>query len=346
MSRNRVTIQNIAEACGLSRNTVSKVFNNRGTVPESTKQLVLEKAKEMGYFAILENTAVETPVQSQPRSIAVFSRSNALNHTFGLNFIKGFTDTVCRDGYVVQMYGLSEEEIESLQLPQNIALDNTVGILGIEMFDRAYIQYLCGLGIPAILADSYYGVQKTMIPCDVISMENYASICAITQQIIDAGAKTLGFVGDSHHCNSFYERYAGFCFVLHNAGIEVDKRVCIMEKDGDQYADLRWTEAQLRKMPYLPDAFVCANDFHALRVMLALKKMGISMPDDIMIAGFGDSAEASVIDTGLTTAEIPSNEMGIIAANVLLARISNKERPYGLTYIQTRPIFRGSTKSK
>ena len=62
MSRNRVTIQNIAEACGLSRNTVSKVFNNRGTVPESTKQLVLEKAKEMGYFSILENTAVETPV--------------------------------------------------------------------------------------------------------------------------------------------------------------------------------------------------------------------------------------------------------------------------------------------
>jgi LacI family transcriptional regulator len=244
------------------------------------------------------------------------------------------------------MYGLSEEEIGSLQLPQNIALDNTVGILGIEMFDRAYIQFLCDFGIPAILADGYYGFQKSLIPCDVISMENYASVRAITQQIIDAGAKTLGFVGDIHHCNSFYERWGGFCSVLKSAGIELDKQVCILEKDGVQYSDLSWTEAQLRKMPYLPDAFVCANDFHALRVMLALKKMGISMPDDIMIAGFGDSAEASVIDTGLTTAEIPSNEMGIIAANVLLARISNKERPYGLTYIQTRPIFRGSTKSK
>ena len=345
MSRNRVTIQNIAEACGLSRNTVSKVFNNRGTVPESTKQLVLEKAKEMGYFAILENSAVETPVQSQPRSIAVFSRSNSLTHKFGLKFIKGFTDTVCREGYVVQMYGLSEEEIGSLQLPQNIALDNTVGILGIEMFDRAYIQFLCDFGIPTILADGYYGFQKSLIPCDVISMENYASVRAITQQIIDAGAKTLGFVGDIHHCNSFYERWGGFCSVLKSAGIELDKQVCILEKDGVQYSDLSWTEAQLRKMPYLPDAFVCANDFHALRVMLALKKMGISMPDDIMIAGFGDSAEASVIDTGLTTAEIPSNEMGIIAANVLLARISNKERPYELAYIQTKPIFRGSTRS-
>jgi len=244
------------------------------------------------------------------------------------------------------MYGLSEEEIGSLQLPQNIALDNTVGVLGIEMFDRAYIQYLHDLGIPAILADSYYDVQKTLIPCDVISMENYASIRAITQQIIDAGAKTLGFVGDIHHCNSFYERWVGFCSVLSKAGIEIDKQVCIQEKDGEQYSDLSWTEAQLRKMPYLPDAFVCANDFHAVRVMLALKKMGISVPDDVMIAGFGDSAEASLIDTGLTTAEIPSNDMGIIAANMLLARIGNRERPYGLTYIQTKPIFRGSTKSK
>ena len=213
------------------------------------------------------------------------------------------------------------------------------------MFDRAYTQYLHNFGIPVILADSYYGVQRSLIPCDIISMENYASTREITQQIIDAGAKTLGFVGDIYHCNSFYERWAGFCSVLREANVEIDTRVCIHAEDGEQYSDLNWTEAQLRKMPYLPDAFVCANDFHAVRVMLALKKMGISIPDEIMIAGFGDFAEASIIDTGLTTAEIPSDEMGITAANMLLTRIGNKERPYGLVYMQTKPIFRGSTRA-
>ena len=49
MAKNRVTLQDIAAACGLSRNTVSKVFNSRGTVPESTRQQVLTKAREMGY---------------------------------------------------------------------------------------------------------------------------------------------------------------------------------------------------------------------------------------------------------------------------------------------------------
>ena len=47
MPYKRVTMQAIADACGLSRNTVSKVFNDRGDVPEATKALVLQKAREM-----------------------------------------------------------------------------------------------------------------------------------------------------------------------------------------------------------------------------------------------------------------------------------------------------------
>ena len=49
MALKRVTMQDIADACGLSRNTVSKVFNGRGSVPEPTKRLVLEKAQALGY---------------------------------------------------------------------------------------------------------------------------------------------------------------------------------------------------------------------------------------------------------------------------------------------------------
>ena len=45
----KVTIQDIADALGLSRNTVSKAINNTGVLAESTRQKVLEKALEMGY---------------------------------------------------------------------------------------------------------------------------------------------------------------------------------------------------------------------------------------------------------------------------------------------------------
>ena len=41
MALKRVTMQDIADACSLSRNTVSKVFNGRGSVPEATRKQVL-----------------------------------------------------------------------------------------------------------------------------------------------------------------------------------------------------------------------------------------------------------------------------------------------------------------
>ena len=45
----RVTIQDIADALGLSRNTVSKAINNTGVLSDSTREKVLQKTVEMGY---------------------------------------------------------------------------------------------------------------------------------------------------------------------------------------------------------------------------------------------------------------------------------------------------------
>ena len=54
MAIKRVTISDIAKECGFSRNTVSKVFNGRGSVPETTKQFILQKAQELGYGVFSE----------------------------------------------------------------------------------------------------------------------------------------------------------------------------------------------------------------------------------------------------------------------------------------------------
>ena len=340
MAKHRVTLQSIADACGLSRTTVSKVFNNRGAVPDATRDLVLKKAAEMGYYDQIPSLS---PVPAVPRCIAILSRSNPLNHHFGSMFIKSFTDTVCRGGYTVQMYELSEEELSEHRLPARLAADNTIGVLAIELFDRSFIDYLCGLDYPVILVDGYCGVNSSRLPCDVISMENTCSVMRITEQIIGNGAKTIGFVGDIRHCNSFYERWEGFCRAMQGAGLTVDRDFCILAPDGSQYADLNWTVSQLKKMPLIPDAFVCANDYHAVKLILSLKQMGLSVPEDIKVSGFGDGPEADLIAPGLTTARIPSAELGFFAAGILLKRCEGLGLPFTFTYMQTETVFRDST---
>lgn len=340
MPQKRVTVQALAEACQLSRNTVSKVFNQRGNVPESTRQFVLAKARELGYYSRAQRSA---PADAGG-TIAVLSWSNPLNHNFGSMLMKAFTDMVCRWGYSVQMYELSAAELAEHRLPAGVSAENIRGVLCIELFDRGFIEMLSRLGLPTVSVDAYCQVNRSPILCDVITMENMRSVIALTRQLFAAGARSLGFVGDRLHCNSFCERWNGFCTALRDAGLEPDPRLCILEKDGSQYADPDWTLARLKEMPRLPDAFLCANDFHAVKLIQALKKLGCRIPEDLMVAGFDDAPEAAVIEPSLTTVHIPSSDMGVHAAELLLSRIRNPEHPYTMTYVQTTPVFRESTR--
>ena len=341
MALKRVTMQDIADACGLSRNTVSKVFNGRGSVPESTKRLVIAKARELGYYQYsLGGTAIET----HGGNIALLAQHKFLSHFFGTHFFTSFTGQISQFGYTIQMYEVSAEEVAARRLPALLDVEQSAGILGIELFDRSYIEMVCSLGKPTAFVDGYSNAGESLIPCDFVSMENIASEKAIVKGMIDGGAKHLGFVGDIDHCNSFYERWSGFRTALGEAGIPLERNLCILEEDADYYGSTEWLLGQLDAMPFMPDAFACANDFLAIHLMSALKAKGLSIPGDVMVTGFGGSTEAKIIDPSLTTALIPSGDIGRFAATVLARRIQQPDFPYHWTYVQTTPIWGGSTR--
>ena len=332
MARKRITMQDIAQACGLSRNTVSKVFNDRGAVPEETRRLVLDKARQLGY--------TQLPAESgQGRSIALLTQHKLLSHNFGAFFITCFTDQISRAGYTLKMYEISRTEIREKRLPPHLDLEETAGILGIELFDRPYLESVCALGKPTVFVDGYPHAAESPINCDFVSMENLASETALVGRMIRSGAKKIGFVGDRCHCNSFYERWVGYCSALREAGLSVREDLSILAEDGEYYGDPAWLLRQLEALPEIPDGFACANDYLALHLMTALKKLGLSIPGDVMVAGFDGSMEASVVTPALATARIPSAEIGRLAASVLAQRIRQPDFPYHWTYVKTNPIW-------
>lgn len=341
MAMKRVTMQDIANACGLSRNTVSKIFNGRGSVPEITRQQVLAKARELGYYPMPQDGEIRT---SPSGNIALLTQHKLLSHNFGAYFITSFTDQISRAGYTIQIYEISAAEISVRRLPPNFDPDKTVGILGIELFDQEYYRMVCSLGIPTVFVDGYAHAYENSIRCDVISMENITSEMTLVGHMIAGGARRIGFVGDIEHCNSFYERWLGFAKALHRAGLPVDRELCILEKDSESYGDPDWFLEQLQALPAIPDAFACANDYIAIHLMTALKRKGLSIPGDVMIAGFDGSPESVIVDPALTTARIPSTDIGRLAAILLERRIQLPEFPLQWTYVKTTPIFGGSTR--
>ncbi len=342
MANKRVTMQDIADACGLSRNTVSKVFNGRGAVPPATRTLILQKADELGYGL----PAAEKPAASRQAggSIALLTNNMPMDYHFGTYFVTTFTDQICRAGYTLKMFEISAGELQKKQLPPHFIPDQMAGIVAIELFDTDYLNRICDLGLPTVVIDSPVHSLLHLYPCDFVSMENIASINEVVKRLLALGARRIGFVGDKVHCGSFYERWFGYRMALEDAGLKADERLCILAPDASPYNDPDWLIAQMDRMPVLPDAFVCANDYLAIHLMTALKQKGVSIPDQIMVTGFDGTSQSALVEPALTTVKIPSVEIGRMSADILLARIRNPELPFGWTHIRTNPVWRKSTR--
>ncbi len=341
MPSKRITMQDIADACGLSRNTVSKVYNGRGSVPQATRSLVLQKARELGYGSPSEESLPPSPPAG---NIALLTRHLPSRLHFGTLFLSAFTDIISREGYSLKIYEISPAELWAKQLPPHFLPDQTAGIVGIELFDQDYVDMICRLGLPFVLADNPPDALTSIMKCDCATMENIAAIMTIVRRLAGAGARHIGFVGDYNHCGSFRERWYGYRQALQETGLPFDERLCICAPDDSPYDDSAWLMSRLDQMPFLPDAFICANDYLAIPLMLTLKKRGLSIPADIMIAGFDGTAQSAFTDPPLTTVRINGADIGCLAARLLLNRIQSAAFPYTWTRVASIPVWRESTR--
>lgn len=342
MNKERITVQDIADSLELSRNTVSKALNGNISIPESTRKKVIKKAIELKYkhFAFINN---ETLTTKKNGNITLLTRSMPNNSHFGAQLINGLEKKISSEGYNLSIHIIRKAEIDSLVLPNNFELKNVEGIICIELFDKNYTDLINNLKIPTVFIDCTPDILYPEINTDILLMENEHSTYFITKKLIDNGYRTLGFVGDYNHCKSFNERWIGFNRALSEANLQLDLSYCIIDDDKFPYVSSDWICNKLDNMSKLPSAFICVNDFIAISLIKALKMKNIKIPEDIAITGFDNSPESSIIDPHLTTVQILSNEMGTIAADLLLSRLKNPSKPIAITHVKTNPVFREST---
>lgn len=345
--KNRITIQDIADTLGVSRNTVSKAINGTGSIADTTRIKIFQKAVEMGYkqFSFLSQVQENvTPIAFSNKEIALFTHSLIGNSHFSSKLLDTFEKKISRQGYRLSIYTIGDSEINSLTLPANYNYGNTEGIICIELFSRVYSEFLCSQNIPTLFVDTAANISDLNLDSDILYMKNHSSVYIMLKKIIEMGYRNISFVGDRFNCNSFYERWKGYCDVLTDHNITVTPSNCILENDSCPYENPEWLSKRISAMPKLPEAFFCANDYLAISTLKALKKLNYSVPKDILLCGFDNSSESQIIEPALTTVNIPSFSMGYIAADLILSRIEFSDMPYRTTYIKTDVLLRESTK--
>lgn len=342
----RVTIQDIADALGVSRNTVSKAINNSGGLADATREKILQKAVEMGYKqfsyvaaytgfgAVKAEGAKKAP--KSPTEISLFTATNfGQSHHFALLMLDRLKQELVQLGYTLNTYFVDGDNIAGGTLPLSFHKERTAGIVCVEMFNHAYAKMICGLGLPTLFVDGPNKRDGYALAADQLYMDSSTSITQLVIEMLAKGKKKIGFIGDYEHCQSFFERYTAYRCAMLLAGMSVNENHII--KSNHDF------EKALNALPQLPDLFICANDFVASDVLQVLRKMGKSVPEDVLLSGFDDAPESRIFTPTLTTVHIHTQVMAYAACSLLLSRIDEPELDYRTMYTEADLIYRDST---
>ena len=342
--KKKVTIQDIADELGISRNTVSKAINNSEGLAEATRDRILQKAIEMGYkqFSYV-GTLMNGVLPSRPEApeyqgeVALLTNSFLTNSHFASTMLDKFQREISQLGYTLNSHRVTDDNLRTMTLPITFRRDQVRAVICIEMFDRPYGEMICELGIPVLFVDGPVKKDGVSLPCDQLYMDNTTEITRFVNGMLAAGQRRIGFIGNYNHCQSFFERYSAFRMAMLMAGAPVDERFCFCHNHADSYIE------QLAGMGELPDVFICANDFVAGELVRGLFSIGKSVPEDVRVLGFDDASESRLGRPALSTVHIHTQIMAFAAVQLLLSRLKEPSLDWRVVHTQTDLIEREST---
>lgn len=188
-------------------------------------------------------------------------------------------------------------------------------------------------GIPAVVIDnSEYSDMYN------ICIDNTTAMEEIVEHVItEHGAKVINYISGPLSNPEAKDRYDAFLRVMKQNDLEVDfDRIYYGEfrsHDGKQAVE-EFAESGLS----LPDAFICANDAMALTAVSALQKMGIKVPEDVIVTGFDYTYNARNFCPALTSVKRPLFTSGYKACSIIYDVICGG-KPHQSTMLEAYPVF-------
>lgn len=334
----KITIQDIADALNLSRNTVSKALNGK-PVPVKTRNSVLNAAIEMGYKGYKLAASSEGTI-GQKRFV-VLSTKLLLNMNYYILVLRGMEENLLDFDIDLVQFSITNPASFS-KFKHYLSSCKVDGIVCIEFFEPEYIAELLELEIALVFLDFPLYNSTLRGRYDIIIPESQDVIKNFCMDMIrENNVRTFGFVGDYLHCRSFYERFTGMREALFFSSLPVDLQYSIL--NDDTMYDPESLTRSIRQLPDLPDCFVSANDSIAINLLKALKSLKISVPKDVRVIGFDNMAEAKTCTPPLTSINVNKSLLGKRIISLLLDRIANPMQANQIIHISSKLVIRSST---
>jgi len=308
--KNKVTMNDIARAAGVSQATVSLVLNQSRNIKlsDETRQRVIGVATELGYDRL---PAIHAPRNQEEIALLV---SSLQSYDPFIDAISQAREAAWRNEALLTVYDYGDDVELALNIIRQLEKRNCVGVILASpvttLVDMAAFE-ACSR-IPLVLLnqrDPGSPLLPSFIPDD------YANAFQITKHLIACGATRIAHITGESWMEASRQRLAGYQAALQQAGLACDER--LVRQTNWQFSESFTATTSLLAQEERPDAIFCASDWLAIGCYQALAGAGVKIPDDILLAGYDDQKISEQMSPPLTSIQLPYSELGRLAVEYL-----------------------------
>lgn len=201
-------------------------------------------------------------------------------------------------------------------------------------FDTEIVKSCRSMGRPLVLMNDHEGEEAP----GIVVGDGRQGGALIASHLVERGARNFGFFAGEDTTRISHEREAGFRARLRELGHDCTRRIT----SGYDYTAAASAAEALLQNP--PDAVFCANDTLAQALIdTARLKFGLSVPRDLMVAGYDNSALARRPVYALTSVDQGLAEMAARTVAMVIQMIDAAQEPPPRVVVPPRLVIRNST---
>lgn len=316
----RITLSDIADRANVSLSTVSRVLNGYHHVDATTRDTVLRIAHDLGYplKRLQENTqALRTVLLTGMGAPDVPEHNSRNSLEFSSQILSGAESVFEERGITIRMQTqLLPETVDTVETyaGSNPGLEGIVLMGG--RIDYDFVKKLQAIGLPFVIVGGH--PRSLSVNCVIVDYKH--GLEKAVDLLVAQGRRTICLLNGLPYTITSLEKYKGFrlALALHDHGFEPGQVIeaAFSVEDGQAAA------AQLLEQQPDLDAIICGDDYQALGAIRAIQNSGRRVPQDVAVIGHHNFEIAALTQPSLTTIDLNTRQMGVLAAHRLFQMIN------------------------
>ncbi|MCR5832050.1 MAG: LacI family transcriptional regulator [Lachnospiraceae bacterium] len=306
-----VSLKDIADKCSVSIATVSKALNDHDDIGPDTKKNIREIAEKLGYFPNSSARALKTKRTNNIGVLFVDEGRSGLTHDYFARVLDSFKRVTEVSGYDITFINATSQKMTYLEHAHFRGVDGVV-IACVDFDDRDVID-LINSDLPVVTIDHVFDNRISVVSDNIGGMHD------LIKYVHSLGHERIGYIyGDDTAVTR--NRVASYYNTLKELGITADDSLLCASAYRNPKLAAKYTE-QLLAQRNRPTCILYPDDYSAIGGLNAIEKAGLSVPNDISVAGYDGLYVSQIIHPKLTTYQQNSEEIGRIAAKSLIRLI-------------------------